>query len=211
MAGNDSNQDTSMAGAASEARAKAGEVAQDLRDKGASKLDEYKDTAKGTANDLSASAGDAASQLKDQAKSLTDDLKQRANQHVGEAKDVVASFASEARSKVADIVDQQKNAGAEQLSTFSRAAHSAAGDLEEQSPQVAKLVRDAASTVESFAGDLRSSSLGDVVASVTSFARKQPVAFFGASVLAGFVLARFVKSEPAPEIVEPRPRRSQKR
>lgn len=181
MAGNDINQKKSLSDTAKDTADKAYSAAKDAGDQASAK----------------------AADLQDQASGVADQLKDRAAQHVGEARDLVSNIASEARSKVAEIVDQQKNRGADQLSGFSKAAQSAAGELEGQSPQVARLMRDAAGTVDSLAGDLRSSDLSDVVASVSSFARKQPVAFFAASVLAGFVLARFVKSEPV--AVEPFP------
>ena len=42
---------------------------------------------------------------------------------------------------------------------------------------------------------MRSRDIGDVFATVADFGRRQPVAFFGGAVLAGFVLARFFKSD----------------
>ena len=124
-----------------------------------------------------------------------DDLKGQASQAVQDAKGSLSTIASDARGKLNDIVDQQKQTGAGHLSGLAHAAQTAAGDLDGSNPQVARLIRDAASTVDRFAGDLRERNLGDVVASVAGFARQQPVAFFAGSVLMGFVLARFLKSE----------------
>ena len=130
--------------------------------------------------------------------SALEDLKGQASQAASSAKDTLGSMASEARNKVNDIVDHQKKAGADQLSGIARAAHSAADGLDEKSPQVARLVRDAASSVDRFAGDLRDRDPRDVLASVSDFARQQPIAFFAGSVLVGFALARFFKSEARP-------------
>jgi hypothetical protein len=41
---------------------------------------------------------------------------------------------------------------------------------------------------------IREQSIEDVVDGVTDFARRQPMMFFGGSVLAGFALARFLKA-----------------
>jgi uncharacterized phage infection (PIP) family protein YhgE len=147
------------------------------------------DSAKANTDDLRSSAA-----------SLATDLRSQANAHIDDAKTVVSSMADEARSRIAEIIDQQKALGADKLSGISKAAQSAANDLDGQNPHVARLVRDAAGSVEKIAGDLRDSTLTDVVASVSEFARKQPVAFFAGSVLAGFVLARFIKSEPAKSV-----------
>lgn len=123
------------------------------------------------------------------------DIKSQATQAASDARASLSGLATEARDKVNAAVDNQKVAGAEQLAGLAQAAHAAAGDLEGQSPAMARVVRDAAASVDRFAGDLRNSDVRDIVASVTSFARQQPVAFFAGSVLVGFALARFLKSE----------------
>lgn len=134
------------------------------------------------------------------------DLKGQAAQAASDAKTTLSSMTDEARGKLSEIVDHQKGAGADQLSGLAQAASKAAGELDEKSPQVARLVRDAASSVDRFAGDLRNRDVRDVLSSVTSFARQQPVAFFAGSVLAGFVLARFLKSEAPPVTSTPNSR-----
>lgn len=126
-----------------------------------------------------------------------DELKTQAAQVASDARASLSGLASEARDKVNAAVDTQKVAGADQLAGLAQAAHAAAGELEGQSPAMARVVRDAAASVDRFAGDLRSSDVRDVLASVTTFARQQPVAFFAGSVLMGFALARFFKSDAA--------------
>ena len=210
MADNDSDWDASIADKAKSTRDKVQTKAQDLGHEAAAAMNTAGETVEAKARDLGDTATDKVDDLQQGASSVVDDLRGRAADQVGEARGVVSNMANEAKNKISEIVDQQKTAGADRLASLSRAAQHAAGDLDEQNPQVAKLVRDAASSVDKFAGDLRSSSLSDVVESVTGFARKQPVAFFAASVLAGFVLARFVKSEPAP-VVEEMPRRKARR
>lgn len=210
MADNDSDWDASIADKAKSTRDKVATKAKDVGHDAAAAVDDVSASLADKAQDLGDTAKDKIDDLQSGAGGLVDDLKGRATDHVGEARGVVSNMANEAKSKISEIVDQQKTAGADRLASLSRAAQNAAGDLDEQNPQVAKLVRDAASSVDKFAGDLRSSSLSDVVESVSGFARKQPVAFFAASVLAGFVLARFVKSEPAP-VVEDMPRRKARR
>ncbi|UDL93277.1 hypothetical protein LGH83_11780 [Lichenihabitans sp. PAMC28606] len=130
--------------------------------------------------------------------SVIETLKDQAAQAADDAKGSLTAMASDARGKVSDIVDSQKSAGAEHLSRFAKAAQSAAGELDEKNPQVARLVRDAASSIDRFADDLHHRDLRDVLEQVTTFARKQPVAFFAGSVLAGFALARFLKSDAPP-------------
>lgn len=124
-----------------------------------------------------------------------DELKTHATRAVEDARSSLGGLASEARDKMNAAVDGQKAAGADRLAGLAQAAQAAAGELEEKSPTVARVVRDAAVSVDRFAGDLRNSDVRDVIATVSSFARQQPVAFFAGSVLMGFALARFFKSE----------------
>lgn len=144
---------------------------------------------------VTGAAEDAAAKAKTTAASTVDSLKDQASQAADTARGTLNTIATEARGRINDMVDQQKTAGADQLSGLAKAAQSAAGDLRDTSPQVARLVSDAASSVDRFAGDLRGRDIGDVLGQVAGFARQQPVAFFAGSVLAGLLLARFLKSE----------------
>lgn len=157
---------------------------------------------------------DAGSQVREKAGAIADDakanfgatlatLKDQASDVADGAKGAVSSIAEEARQRLNDLIDQQKTAGADTIAGVARAATTAAGDLEKSSPQVARLVREAAAGVDRLAGDIRGSDLGDVLGTLTEFGRRQPVAFFGGAVLAGFVLARFLKSDAAPAPAAP--------
>lgn len=139
--------------------------------------------------------GDAVADAKANAASTLDTLKTHASEAADTARGTLSGIASEARGRINDMVDQQKTAGADQLSGIAKAVQTAASDLQDKSPQVARLVGDAASSVDRFAGDLRNRDLRDVVDQVSGFARQQPVAFFAGSVIAGLLLARFLKSE----------------
>jgi hypothetical protein len=56
------------------------------------------------------------------------------------------------------------------------------------------IVRQAADGLENVSGAMRSRDLDDLVGSVENFARRQPVIFLGSALLAGFGIARFIKS-----------------
>jgi hypothetical protein len=74
-----------------------------------------------------------------------------------------------------------------------RGIQGAADNLEAEAPQIADFVREAAQTVERLSNDLRERNLREIAASVSNFAREEPVAFFGGAILAGFVIARLSK------------------
>ncbi len=152
-------------------------------------------SAKSAADSLSQhqapASGGAGSKLDSTMSTLRDEATQSGN----EAKGAAASIAEQARSRLTEIVDQQKVAGADRIAGVAKAAQSAAGDLDRTNPQMARLVRTAAENVDRLADDVRSRDLGDILATLSQFGREQPVAFFGGAVVAGFILARFLKSD----------------
>ena len=116
----------------------------------------------------------------------------------------LTSLADEARGRLDQVADQQKSFGADQISGMSRAVKTAAGSLGGTSPQLARLVQGAAETLENVAGDIRSKSMTDIIDKLSAFGRRQPLAFFGAAAVAGFVLTRFLKSDaPASSVGRP--------
>lgn len=125
----------------------------------------------------------------------TSSIRDKASEAAEEAKGVASSIAEQARARLNDIVDQQKSAGADKIAGVAKAAHSAADNLDQTNPHMARLVRSAADNVDKVAEDFRSRDIGEVLATVASFGRRQPVAFFGGAVLAGFLLSRFFKSD----------------
>ena len=125
----------------------------------------------------------------------TSSIRDQASDAAEEAKGVAASIAEQARARLNEIVDQQKAAGADKIAGVAKAAHSAADNLVETNPHMARLVRSAADNVDKVAEDFRSRDIGEVFATVADFGRRQPVAFFGGAVLAGFLLSRFFKSD----------------
>lgn len=162
-------------GPGSPSRASTGTVGAELRRAG--------DEAKSGAADLASKARDAAGGVRDEAAGLVQDVKAEGASVVEAVQDRAAGFAEE-----------QKRAGAEQADTFARAVHRAADELQGTSPQVARYVHEAASSLDGLGRVLRERSPADLLNGVEGLARRQPVAFFGAAVLAGFALARFAKS-----------------
>jgi hypothetical protein len=112
--------------------------------------------------------------------------------------DLNTSASSNGRSKVREglisFAEQQKTYGLRSVGSAAQAAQEAADRLRDESPSLANLIRSAATKVEQASKDLEGRSVQDMVASVNSLARAEPVVFFGGSVFAGFVLSRLLKS-----------------
>ena len=72
------------------------------------------------------------------------------------------------------------------------------GDGATRAP-MSRLVESAADGLERFSGSLRAKDLDGLVNDLDSFARRQPVAFFGAALAAGFLAVRFLKATPESE------------
>ena len=93
--------------------------------------------------------------------------------------------------------DDAKAAGGIQIAGVSRVVHKAADELGRELPQAAGFIHAAADRLDQVSSALRERSVEDLMCGFNSFARRQPMAAFAGSVLAGFALARFLKSSPA--------------
>jgi ElaB/YqjD/DUF883 family membrane-anchored ribosome-binding protein len=125
-------------------------------------------------------------------------LKQKVSSEAERAKSRFAEAAAPMKEQAREFAERQKRAGAEQIGGVARAVHGAADRLEQDLPFAAEYVRQAAGTIEGAADKLRQNSVDDIAKSIADFARAQPLAFIGGAVLAGFVLARFLKSSERP-------------
>ncbi|HEX6266864.1 MAG TPA: hypothetical protein VFZ81_08190 [Burkholderiales bacterium] len=96
-----------------------------------------------------------------------------------------------ARSKFSE----QQHAAAGSLGDFAGALRKSAEQMQAgQHPSAARFAHTAASGLEQLSGTLRNRDLDGMLRDAEAFARRQPVAFFGAAVLAGFLAVRFLKS-----------------
>lgn len=136
----------------------------------------------------------AASSIGSQAAEAKDQVSQQATSVLDEAKAQGADIADAARGRAEDLAEQGKAIGAERAQGLAQAVRHVADDLEGSSPEIARHVRAAAESVEGVSAALRERSVGDLINEVGNFARRQPGAFFGAALVAGFAISRFAKS-----------------
>ena len=149
--------------------------------------------------------GDRSRPLMEEARAVASDLKQQASkvaEHAAEQVKTKASeltesakgLASDATEKVRTAVEDQKNAGADFVSGVAGAVRRAAAEFDDQIPQAGQYIRQAAEQIDGASEALRRRDLGQLVGEIQNFARRQPTAFLGAAVLAGFAAVRFLKS-----------------
>ena len=92
------------------------------------------------------------------------------------------------------LLDQPIATGADFVGELARSARGLADNLEDGAPQLAQMVRRAASTAETLSHDIRDKSVHELADVTKDFARRQPALFVGAAATAGFLLARFIKA-----------------
>ena len=117
-------------------------------------------------------------------------VQDRASEFVDTAKDV----ASQATDKLKQAVEGQKSAGADYVGNLAGTIRRAAKEFDGDLPIAGTYIRKAASQVEGMADTIRTGNFNDLVRGAQSFARRQPTAFLGMAVLAGFGVVRFLKS-----------------
>lgn len=109
-------------------------------------------------------------------------------------KEQVGEAAQSVKQRARAMADDQKAASAEQIGGLARAINQAADELQDEMPQAAGFVREAAARVDNVSHMIRERSLEDLVQDANNFARTNTIAFFGMSLVAGFALSRFLKS-----------------
>src|SRR3954452_12521249 len=146
-------------------------------------------------------SGEAAQDVKDQALSAGRDLKDRAKEMAESSSEAIKERASDfvdaAKGKLQQAVDGQKNAGADYVGSLADTMRRAAREFDSDLPIAGTYIRKAAAQVESVSDAVRNGDFEEIVKGAQSFARRQPTAFLGLSVLAGFGVMRFLKSSAA--------------
>jgi hypothetical protein len=90
--------------------------------------------------------------------------------------------------------EDQKKRGVDAIRNVARAIDSAGSELEGQSPTVARMVHETARQVDGLSDSLSQRSVNELVRTAAELARTQPALFIGGSVVAGFAVARFLRS-----------------
>ncbi|HYW64310.1 MAG TPA: YtxH domain-containing protein [Bradyrhizobium sp.] len=152
------------------------------------------DQAKSVADQAMSAGRDLKDKALGAAGSSADALKGQASQLMDTAKDMASNMASQTTDKLKQTVEGQKNVGAEYIGNLADTLRRAAREFDNDVPIAGSYMRKAASQVDNVSDSIRNGNLEDLMQEVQSFARRQPTAFLGISVLVGFAMVRFLKS-----------------
>jgi hypothetical protein len=145
---------------------------------------------KGPADQALSAGRDLKDKAMEMAGSSTEAIQDHASDFVDAAKDV----ASQAKDRLKETVEDRKDAGGEYVGSLADTMRRAAREFDHDLPIAGTYIRKAASQVEVASDLIKHGSFDDLVHSTQSFARRQPTAFLGMAVLAGFGVVRFLKS-----------------
>jgi hypothetical protein len=90
--------------------------------------------------------------------------------------------------------EQQRIATAMRMGSLAAAAHHMAGDLDEQFPQAARHMREAASGFERFSNLLGDPNLDEAATLISNLGRKRPAAIVAGVVLIGLGLSWYLRT-----------------
>ncbi len=135
-------------------------------------------------------AGDAARQVAGQAKQAGSDAVGQAQELAHEAQQRGASLLSSMTERVEAATESGKLSLADQLEDVARAVHRSGTQLKGHQDWAAHLVERGAAELSTLATTLRGNDLRGLMGGLQDLARRQPALFAGASLAAGFALAR---------------------
>jgi hypothetical protein len=136
-----------------------------------------------------------AQRTKAKAEQMQREVKEEFGAKAGQAQEQAKRTLEDAKQQGLSAVEGQKQLFAEQVGGIADALHVTSERLHEQrQEQTARYVDQAAGSLERFSQTLRNQDFGSLVHQVEDFARRQPGVFLGGAAVAGFLLARFLKS-----------------
>jgi hypothetical protein len=138
--------------------------------------------------------GDAGAEMKQRAGEALQASADMARDKFSEATDAAKNVASGTVDQIQERAREQQQTGADFIERLAGNFRQAAGAFETDVPFAARGINSAADYVEDAAAKVRDGSFRDLVDGTTDFAKRQPAAFLGLSVLAGFAAVRFLKA-----------------
>lgn len=149
---------------------------------------------KGTAKGVKEQIGDAGAEMKQRAGDAFRASADLARDKFGEAADAAMGVAEGTVDQIQSQAREQQRSGADFVERLAGNIREAGRAFESDVPFAARGIDSAADYVEDAAQKIRDGSFRDLLEGATDFAKRQPAAFLGLSVLAGFAAVRFLKA-----------------
>ncbi len=135
-------------------------------------------------------AGDAARQIAGQAGQAGIQAAGQAQELAHEAQATGASLVGALGERAEAVAESGKSSLADQLEDVAKAVHRSGAQLEGHQDWAAHLVERGAAELSTLATTLRTNDLHGLMSGLQDLAQRQPALFAGASLAAGFALAR---------------------
>ena len=157
----------------------------------------------GSSKDLKEQMADAGAELKQRAGDAFQASADIARDKFSEAAEAAKNVAGGTVDQIQSQAREQQRSGADFVERLAGNIRDAGRAFEKDVPFAARGINSAADYVEDAAQKIRNGSVRNLFEGTTDFAKRQPAAFLGLSVLAGFAAVRFLKASggdsPSPE------------
>jgi hypothetical protein len=137
---------------------------------------------------------DAGAEVKHRADDALRASTDAATNKFSEAADAVKDVAEGAADRFQEKAEEQQRSGADFVGRLAGNIRQAAHAFDKDAPLAARGINSAAEYVEDAAEKIRNGTFRDLVSGASDYAKRQPAAFLGLSVLAGFTVVRFLKA-----------------
>ncbi len=148
----------------------------------------------GSSQDLKDQVAEAGAEVRQRAGEALQASTEVAREKLSDAADAVKEVASGTVDRIQAQAREQQWSGAAYVERLAGNIRTAARAFESDAPFAVRGINSVADYVEDAAGKIRNGSFRDIIDGATDFAKRQPAAFLGISVLAGFAAVRFFKA-----------------
>lgn len=119
--------------------------------------------------------------------------KQKAREAKADVADTLRNTVNDTTQKVtaelSGAAEKTRAGAAREFKTLADALHTAAGDLEDGSPQ-RRMIDSVAKNLDDFSDGIHHKNMGEMLGGLNDLARRNPVMFLGGAALLGFVATR---------------------
>ena len=156
-------------------------------------MDDFKAGQQPTTPGAMGQAEHGAQPVREQAAGVAAQAKDTAASATGQAAQQASSLAGQVKDKAVAAASEQKEGLADRLDDLAQAVHKSGEQFAGQQDWIAGAIERGAAELGSLATALRQNDVASLFGQAKSIAQRQPALFIGASLAAGFAVARLGK------------------